>query len=66
MLLQQFKDPGYHPVDYLAGVIAGCDCPGPPGADGKSIYAGDGDPTLSVNVGDLYIDAVTGNLWRLS
>lgn len=37
---------------------------GPAGTDGKTITAGAGTPSGSANVGDLYIDTETGDLYR--
>ena len=40
--------------------------PGDPGSDGKSISAGSGAPSASGNVGDLYVDTATGDLYQFS
>lgn len=39
--------------------------PGAPGANGNTTHAGAGAPDISLgNVGDLYIDTVTGDLMK--
>jgi hypothetical protein len=38
---------------------------GPPGTPGAIWYTGAGDPIIAVaNEGDMYLDTVSGNVWR--